>query len=362
MPDFSAVIDEIHRQVSEGLRPAISVVVNLAGETVLDHSEGRVTPNGPEIGPYHLFPIFSATKPIVALAIHRLVEEGKLSYTDRVAEHFPEFGKHGKERVTLLHVLTHQGGFPDKLLSAGGESLRETLGDYEAAIERLCEMKLQWEPGERRAYHGLSGWYVLGELIHRLSGTGIENYVRESVLAPCGIERFFFAVPESERDNVLPLSNIRNPRWSDRWNDSDVLGSVVPGGGGRTTAGNLVRFYRMLLNGGEGPNGRVVSKDRVRLITFPHVAGFIDPVLRADIPWGLGLKLKSAWGNPDFFGSRATPGSYGHLGHVAVTMAFADPGRDAAIAILTNGLHPMERGTELLCRIADRIHEAIDRR
>ena len=90
-----------------------------------------------------LWLLYSNTKVITATALWKLHEQGRLRFTDTVADHLPEFAQHDKGAITLFQVITHQGGFPD------AEVPLELTGDHARVRERVCDFKLQWETGSR---------------------------------------------------------------------------------------------------------------------------------------------------------------------------------------------------------------------
>jgi len=107
----------------------------------------------------------------------------------------------------------------------------------------------------------------------------------------------------------------------------------MPGAGGISRVGQGVRFYRALLDEGEGPGGRMLSPEMVRAAAFPHAVGSVDRAFEIDIPWGLGgLGFHSKHVRPtlDDCGRTATPGTFGHGGHVLVNTAWGDRGKGLA--------------------------------
>ena len=135
---------------------------------------------------------------------------------------------------------------------------------------------------------------------------------------------------------------------------------MLPAGGGIARARTLTALYRALLDGGRGAHGRLLSPGMVRSATFPHAVGTRDRTFLRDIPWGLGFHLKHVLPTLDDCGTRATPGSFGHAGHFVVNTAFADPGRDLAVAILSNGLAEPRAGLAGVTALADAVHASID--
>jgi hypothetical protein len=135
---------------------------------------------------------------------------------------------------------------------------------------------------------------------------------------------------------------------------------VIPAGNGVSRANQVVRFYRAMLNAGEGSNGRLLSPEMVRIATFPHAVGITDRTFLVDVPWGLGFRLKHAIPTMDDFGQTATPGTFGHGGHFLVNTAWGDPGKDLAACILSNGLTAPRTGTRAVIALSQAIHDAVD--
>jgi len=359
-PDFAPLEREMARQLATGLRPTLQLAVDWRGRRVFERALG------PGATVDSTYVLWSSTKPLVAVALLQLVESGTLTLDTRVAQHFPEFGKHGKERVTIAHLLTHRGGFPDNTpeLSRG---LARVSRDWDEALRFVCAMPLAWEPGAERGYHPGSAWFVVGELVQRLDGRPLPDALRARVLEPLGVPRDGFSLGRPSDLAAPPLrvatrSAKGAPPESEAafWNEPRTHAAVLPGGGGIARARTLTVFYRALLDGGRGANGPLLSAAMVRTATFPHVVGSRDRTFLRDIPWGLGFHLKHVLPSLDDCGTRATAGTFGHAGHFVVNTAFADPGRDLAVAILSNGLAEPRAGLAGVTALADAVHESID--
>jgi CubicO group peptidase (beta-lactamase class C family) len=358
--DFGALESEMARQLASGLRPTLQIAVDWRGRRVFERAVG------PGATTDSTYVLWSATKPFVAVALLQLVEEGKLELDTRVATHIPEFGAHGKDRVTVSHLLTHRGGFPDntpELVAA----LSRLWRDWDESLRFVCDMQLAWEPGTDRGYHRSSSWFVIGELIRRIDRRELPESLRVRVLEPLGIPRDGFALGRPQDLAGAPMRvETRATRGAppqseaDFWNDPRTHSSVIPAASGIARARSLSTFYRALLDGGRGANGRILSAEMVRIATFPHVVGIKDRTFARDIPWALGFHLKHVLPALDDCGTRATPGTFGHGGHFLVNTAFADPGRDLAVAILSNGLSEPRAGMAAVTALADAVHEAID--
>ncbi len=359
-PDFAALESEMARQLATGLRPTLQIAVDWRGRRVFERALG------PGASVDATYVLWSATKPFVAVALLQLVDEGKLELDTRIATHIPEFGTHGKERITVAQLLSHRGGFPDNTPELT-QALARVWRDWNESLRFVCDMPLAWEPGTDRGYHRSSSWFIVGELVQRLDGRALPDALRARVLEPLGIPRDGFVLGRPGDLAAPPLRvQTRDAKGAppaseaEFWNDPRTHRAVIPAAGGIARARSLIAFYRALLDGGIGLNGRILSEAMVRCATFPHVVGIRDRTFLRDIPWGLGFHLKHVVPALDDCGTRATPGSYGHAGHFLVNTAFADPGRDLAVAILSNGLSEPRAGLAGVTALADAVHAAID--
>ena len=357
---FEPVLREMESQVASGLRPSIQAAIRWRGDLVLNAATGGAASAET---PYVMW---SSTKPLVAVALLQLVEAGRVRLDDRVDGVIPEFGVGGKESVTLAHLLTHRGGFPD-VQPAVGKQLARLGRDWDACVRFVCEMETLWEPGSDRGYHPKSSWYIVGELIQRLRDRPLPDVLREHVLEPCGIESHGFCLGEPERLKQPP-SEVRTngargaPDQSEAryWNDPETHASRVPGASGIGISSEITKFYQTLLDEGRGPNGLLLSPEMVRAATFPHAVGTQDRTFLRDIPWGLGFHLKHAQPSLDDCGTLATPGTFGHAGHFIVNTCWADPRKRLAVAFLSDGLAPPREGMAAVTRLSDSVHQIVD--
>jgi CubicO group peptidase (beta-lactamase class C family) len=354
---FDALRREMQRQIDEGIRPSIQVAIDWRGELVFDEAVGK------DATPDSNYLLWSSTKPIIAVALLQIIDEGGAKLRDRVRNYIPEFGVRGKEACTIGHLLSHRGGFPDsgKRMVALGVSSRS----WDDALAAVCEMEAQWEPGKDRGYHPSSSWFIVGELIQRLRDRPLWETLREKVLDPTGIaaDGFSLGNPEVLSQPAMQVTTREErgaPDSADWWNEPITHRAVIPGGNGVSRANQMTRFYRAMLNEGEGSDGRLLSPEMTRIATFPHSVGTIDRTFLIDVPWGLGFRLKHAVPSMDDFGNTATPGTFGHGGHFLVNTAWGDPGKDLAVCILSNGLTAPRTGTKAVNALSQAIHDAVD--
>lgn len=171
---FEELCDRIQHELDDGLIGAAQVAVGLHGEVVAARSFGSATDDS-------RFLVYSATKPLVAMALLPHLADGQLDLTDPVARHLPEFGHHGKADVTVLQLLTMQGGFPQ----ADMDTAR--WGTSEGRRSQFAEWGLAWPAGTRTEYHPMTAHFVVAELIETFAGRGFHEVVHDLVVAPAGV-------------------------------------------------------------------------------------------------------------------------------------------------------------------------------
>jgi CubicO group peptidase (beta-lactamase class C family) len=296
-----------------------------------------------------VFRIASMTKPVTAIGIMMLVDEGKLSVDDPVEKHLPEFRgqmlvagrdpaagtvtlKKPSRPITVRDLLTHTSGLPNwpaglaDLYTKRNRSLAE-------GILAMSQRPLDFEPGSKWAYCN-TGIDTLGRIIEVVSGRPYEEFLSDRVFSPLSMTDTTFypsagqlarlAVNYSKKDGRLVPG--RNPII-----DLPAKGGryPVPAGGLFSTGGDLAKLYQMMLSRGTRGNVRLLSEKSVaemtRLQTGDLKTGFVD-----GMGWGLG------WGvvrEPKGVTAPLSPGSYGHGGAFG-TQAWLDPAKDLFMVLL----------------------------
>lgn len=201
-PRFSRVREVFDRHFAEGEELGAAFAVFLDGEPVVDlwggvadrHS-GRPWERGTPALTY------SCTKAVTATAALLLAERGLLDVAAPVADVWPEFARHGKERITVEHLLTHQAGLP----TIEGPVPLEEFEDQAAIADRLAGQAPIWEPGTAHGYHALTYGFLLGEVIRRVSGKSAGEFVAAEIAEPLGLE-LWFGAPEEVAARAARLS------------------------------------------------------------------------------------------------------------------------------------------------------------
>src|SRR5580692_9874749 len=128
-----------------------------------------------------LFLLFSQTKVLTSSAVWTLVEEGKLSFMEKVADFLPEFAARGKADITLQQVMTHQGGFPSNNVT------KATWTDHARMRAEVCDFALDWTPGSKLQYHSQAAHLVQAMVIEAVTGQDYRDVIRDKVIAPLGL-------------------------------------------------------------------------------------------------------------------------------------------------------------------------------
>ena len=171
---LQALHDRIEREVQGGHVSAAQLAIGLHGQVASFRSFGAANDDS-------RFVIFSATKALVAMALLPHFADGSLELTRPVAHYLPEFGHHGKDDVTVLQLLTMQGGFPQAPM---GPAQWGTSAGRRAAF---ATWRLDWPAGSRTEYHPVAAHWVIAELLESLNGRSYIDVVHERVTRPAGV-------------------------------------------------------------------------------------------------------------------------------------------------------------------------------
>lgn len=338
-----AFLARARREVDEGLLPAVQVAVAREGRLALCETFGDADGQS-------LFCIFSATKAITSSAIWILLQEDRLRLDERVADIIPVFATNGKEAVTVEQLLTHTAGFP----AAPFKSL-DWL-DPGRRYERFAQWRLAWEPGSRFEYHPTSSMWVLAEILERRGGIAFQQFIRERICMPLGLQDLFVGLPDDQNARVVPCSHAGEALTESDYqrlgmppppvtevteeailsfNDPAIRAVGVPGGGGITSAADLALYYQALLHG--GLNGsRVWSAGTLAEARRVRTGELLDPVFGKPVSRGLGIVIAGDESrNYRGFGHTNSALTFGHNG-AGGQLAWVDPASGISLAYLTS--------------------------
>jgi len=318
----------------------LQVAAYLDGKLVIDAWAGLADPAaGKPVDGDTLFMLSSTTKGVTATCLHLCVEKHGLSYDMPIVQVWPEFGAHGKERATLRHALTHQTGVPQTPVGY----TPEWLPDWDRMCRGIADLVPMFPIGERTAYHSLNYGYINGEILRRVDGRSIAQFLQDEICAPLDIDGAYLGVPDGELDRVAVLTDappapadydarmVGEPAGShvaDAFNRRAVVQASIPGSGGLFSARGLARHYAMLANWGELDGVRVLPEARIRAgIELQSVEW--DEIYRIRARRALGYRRGIDTG------PLASPEAFGHVGGGG-SFGYADPARRLGIGFAKN--------------------------
>lgn len=278
-----------------------------------------------------IFDVASLTKVLATTpAIMLLMERGQVKLAERVPAYIPAFTGGGKESITIRQLLTHVSGLRPDI---------ETKSDWKgqsAAIQKACEERLQFAPGASLRYSDIN-FFLLGEIIQRVSKTPLEEFVRREIYGPLKMTDTGFLPSADKLPRVAPTEVVEGKPWRGRAHDPTArkMGGVAGHAGLFTTAADLARYARMLLNGGELDGVRLFKPETVKLMTS------VQTPPRVTARRGLGWDIDSNYSLPR--GKIFPLGSYGHTGWTGTSL-WIDPFSKTFVIFLSNRNHPNEHG------------------
>jgi CubicO group peptidase (beta-lactamase class C family) len=337
--------DVLRQGISDGTHVGAQIHVKHRGETVIDAAYGEARSDVPMTRDSMMI-WFSMTKAVTAVAVAQQWEQGALDIDERAVTYIPEFGAHGKDVVTLRHLLTHTAGIPNADGIREGTPWRESNAE---SVARICDAPLEYEPGTRAGYHPSAGMTILGEIVARVSETPYSDYVRREIFLPLGMGDCWVGMPESTYDSygdrIGIMHNTEGATPQPTQLDAKRLAPVaMPGGGGRGPMAQLALMYDALRG------GDLLSPVTVAAISARHRTEMLDETFGIVMDWGLGLAVDTyAMGR---YCSRRT---FGHGGHQS-SVAFCDPDNDVVVAVVCNGMPGLERHNARLDAISSAVY------
>ncbi|MFE0403201.1 serine hydrolase domain-containing protein [Streptomyces nigra] len=311
MADIQGTYDRLFLAVPNALAAMLdagdaggSVAVFVDGEPVVDVWGGYADADRTALWePDTLVNVFSVTKTMTALCALVLIDRGALDPDAPVATYWPEFAAAGKDKVLVRHLLSHTAGLPD------WDGSVEDLYDWPAVTARLAARPPRWEPGTAAGYHSLTQGFLVGEVLRRITGRSVGEFLAAEVTGPLGADfhiglpaehdhRVAPAIPPAGRDEDYTSSAPGNPAGSEAGNGMRVWDgnstawrrAQIPAASGYGNARSVALVQSVLACGGEVDGVRVLSRagcDRAREVQFDGD----DRVLGMPTRWGLGYGL-----------------------------------------------------------------------
>lgn len=318
--------------------PGGTIAVGRHGKMLVPRFFGRQGPE-PDAEPIRrdaMFYMASVTKPVIFTAGMLMVERGLLNLSDRVSRHVPEFTGGGKEDALVLNLFTHTSGLPDEL--PDNSRMRAEHQPLSKFIETIIMTELLFPPGTQFSYSS-SGTILLAEIVQRLTGRSIHDFVRDEIIAPLGLKSTGLGAKGFDHARLLRLTvpeyQIGNPG---NWNTTYWREFGSPSGGLYSTPEDYAVICAMMLAGGKWGDVRLLSPATVQAMTTNRLDDLPDvpEPTRRTLPWGLGWRLNHR-STSDNWGDLLGPRTFGHTGS-AGNVVWMDPDTQGFCMIFTNYL------------------------
>jgi len=349
----------IQSHIAEGRYPGAQIALARHGQLALFETFGDAA-IGRTANADTLWLLFSNTKVLSASSIWALVEDGKLSFFDRVAEHLPEFAQHGKGDITIAQLISHRAGFPS------ADCTPAAWTDHQEMRRQVCDFKLEWAPGTRLQYHGRSAFWVAAAVVEEITGVDYRDFLRQRVIEPLGLGReLYVGMPDTEHARAAAIyepdaSGTKGAQQLlKQENTPEARRAGTPSGGGYATARAMAAFYQMLLNGGRLNGQRIFSKRLIEFVTRNHTGDMHDYGMDMPMHRGLGVHTRGDTVRIRGLGGIASPRTFGH-GGVGSSYCWGDPDSGVSFAYITNSRVPDPWHSRRLDLVANIVHSAID--
>jgi CubicO group peptidase (beta-lactamase class C family) len=373
-PQFEPVLrafQENYRSEDE-VGSAVSIVID--GRTVVDLWGGwRDGARQREWQRETLVCMMSVSKGITGMAFNILVDRGLVDLNAPVARYWKEFAQNGKESLPVRFILDHRAGLP----IVADPMWPGAIFDHEATCEALARQAPLWEPGTVAAYHIHTQGFLLGEIIRRITGKTVGQFIREEIARPLNadfllgsmsdhdqarvaevmpnMEARLFAAKEVEKDTLRSKAFVQNPAepWPVTLNSRIWREAEIASGNGHGNARGVARIYGTFARGG--------SMDGVRLSSAASIEAMIKEQhniteLMQDRPYhqGLGILLNT----PAAVYMGPNMRSFGHHG-IGGSIGFADPDARIGFSYACNKMHAVGTNGPRAARLIDALYESL---
>lgn len=305
---FQPLVDIVEQQLASGYDLGASLAVAVDGELVCDVWGGWV--DEARSAPWQadtITNVWSTTKTMTALSALLLVDRGGLDPDEKVATYWPEFGTNGKNEILVRHIMSHTSG-----VSAWAQPVTpDDVLDEEKATAMLADQEPWWEPGTASGYHALNQGHLVGEVIRRIDGRGLEQFFAEEIAGPLDADFTIGSPPENHPRiaDVVPPPPLPIPEDADPESvmiktftgpapEADIAhtpewrAATVGAANGHGNARSVAKIQAAVSNGGSAGGVELLSSATVDRI-FDVQSNGVDLVLGLPVRFGLGYALAS---------------------------------------------------------------------
>jgi len=334
----------VSKEIADGNFPGAVILVGQERKILYRRAFGDklITPHKEAMDAETVFDIASLSKPVAtAMSIMILRDRGKIRLSDYARQYLPAFACEGKEETRIKHLLTHTSGLP---AYTSASVLKQQSGSPcpEAVIEKICSLKALTEPGKDFRYSCL-GYITSGKIVEVVSGKKLDEFAAENIFSPLKMSRTTYNPTASLAQSIAATEVVDGRPLRGTVHDplAQLMDGISGNAGVFTTADDLSVFCRMLLNGGKWNGVRILS---------PESAGLLTTVMSHGRACGFDVKSSYSW----IKGSYAPEGTFCHSGYTGTSIV-CDPASGIYIIILTNRVHPEDKGSvrSIRTKVAD---------
>jgi CubicO group peptidase (beta-lactamase class C family) len=322
---------------NQRLHPAAQLVVYHRGMVVVDLADNQL--GTPKISADTPLLILSVSKCLTAAAVLRLIGDNLVELDAPIAAYWPEFAQGGKASATIRHALLHQAGIPAPHM----ETQVFLWPFWPLLTNTLAREKAQYKPGTQTAYHVVNFGFILGEVVRRVTGQSIDQYLQTNFFTP--MELMNIRMKSTTHDLIESpkvVSLAPDLRYTTLVLNLPVIQkTLLPAVSVRSSARDLAAFFSMLLNDGEYKGKSYINPETIRLATRSHFDGY-DGQLERFMNWGLGFIIGGGKHQPSdphamIMGYGSSETTFGGIG-LGTCIAWADRNADVVMAFTCNGM------------------------
>lgn len=342
-PGFEPVRDAFAANWQTGNEIGAAFALMIDGEIVVDLWGGWADRKmSRPWGEDTIVPVFSTGKAVTAMVMAKLVSDGLIDYDAPVADYWPEFGRAGKDKVTVAEALSHQAGlagFPEPMEPSD-------WFDRDLIEDKLAAMHPLWAPGQGSGYHPITYGFLADAIARRVTGKSVGGLLRDDIAGPLGID-FHIGTPEAlhsrAAEHVLPprapflgkTNDAKAAAFLKPWSSPGRKGATewrmaeFPAANGHGTARAIAELLSPFARAGKLRDAQLIAPDTVEAAMMERVSG-PDRVLPFDLAIGAGVMINRDSGH---YGPE--PKAVGHYGFGG-SCGFADPVRGLSGSYVMN--------------------------
>ena len=346
----------IDAAIASGREEGVQLAVYHHGQLIVDITRGTRDDTGTPMRPADLTMLWSASKAITATCMHILAERGQIAYDDAIADYWPAFAAHGKDAISMRHLLSHTAGIP----FLPDHVTNETLSDYDGMCTIVADLHPISRAGQIAAYHGLTYGWPLAKVLEAVDGRSFGQFVQDEICAPLDITDLYCGLPAHRRPDVARFSHdLGADAYTSRpnanpcvqGNHPGIHATCMPANNLMASARALARVYASLI--GDGVDGvRLLPARRVAQATSVQ-RWAMDEVIQAVRGFGLGYFLGESLPTAE---TRDT--TFGHNG-LGGCVGFADPVLGIAFALTKTRLTMAPDAPVLAAELASMVRDTL---